>query len=51
MDSTLAPPLPADLFHLLSAELAHRLDFATLFNCVTSSKYLGNAGSVSALYR
>ncbi|KAK0354325.1 hypothetical protein LTR91_016651 [Friedmanniomyces endolithicus] len=51
MASSLAPPLPADLFHLLSTELAHRLDFATLFNCVASSKYLGNAGSVSALYR
>jgi len=68
-----APPLPADLFHLLSAELAerwvligrpqtetltdiptrrsYRRDFATLYSCVASSKYLGSAGSVSALYR
>lgn len=43
--------LPADLFHLLSAELSDRADFPTLFNCVVSSKQLANAGALSALYR
>lgn len=45
------PVLPPDLFHVLSLELAARLDFSTLYNCVTSSKYLANAGAVNALYR
>lgn len=43
--------LPADLFHLLSAELSARLDFATLYNCVVSSKHFANSGAITALYR
>ncbi|TKA70060.1 hypothetical protein B0A55_06241 [Friedmanniomyces simplex] len=52
MAADVAQTLPAaDLFHLLSTELAERSDFGTLYNCAVSSKYLSNAGSVSALYR
>lgn len=43
--------LPADLFHLLSAELSNRLDFDTLYNCIASSKQIANSGAISALYR
>lgn len=43
--------LPADLFHLLMAELSARLDFPTLYACVVSSKQLANSGAVNALYR
>lgn len=43
--------LPADLFHLLSAELSNRLDFDTLYSCVASSKQIANSGAISALYR
>lgn len=43
--------LPADLFHLLAAELSERLDFPTLYSCVVSSKQLANAGAINALYR
>ncbi|KAK4541173.1 hypothetical protein LTR36_008247 [Oleoguttula mirabilis] len=54
--------LPADLFHLVTAELAAkalqaesqeaaRPEFAALYNCVLSSKYLASAGALSALYR
>ncbi|KAK3679340.1 hypothetical protein LTR78_000901 [Recurvomyces mirabilis] len=51
MAATDAQPLPADLFHLLTAELAARQDFATLYSCVASSRYLANAGAITALYR
>jgi hypothetical protein len=43
--------LPADLFHLLALELAARADFSTLYRCIVSSRYLANAGAVTALYR
>ncbi|KAF2167707.1 hypothetical protein M409DRAFT_65831 [Zasmidium cellare ATCC 36951] len=43
--------LPADLFHLLSAELSERLDFPTLYSCIVASKQLANAGAINALYR
>lgn len=51
MQNSRVGTLPADLFHLLSAELSARLDFATLFNCVVSSKYIANSGAITALYR
>ena len=51
MASTSIQALPADLFHLISAELSDRLDFPTLYNCVVSSKHLGNSGAINALYR
>lgn len=54
--------LPADLFHLVTAELAAkalradtqeeaRPEYAALYNCVLSSKYLASAGALNALYR
>lgn len=54
--------LPADLFHLITAELADRAiaadsqevarpEYAALCNCILSSKYLASAGALSALYR
>ncbi|KAK4494039.1 hypothetical protein PRZ48_015226 [Zasmidium cellare] len=43
--------LPADLFHLLSAELSERLDFPTLYSCICAGKQLANAGAINALYR
>lgn len=43
--------LPADLFHLLAAELSERLDFATLYSCIVASKQLASAGAINALYR
>lgn len=46
-----AQALPVDLFHLLAEELAERLDFATLFNCVASSARIANSGAIAALYR
>jgi hypothetical protein len=42
---------PADLCHLIANELGERSDFATLYNCVISSRYFGACGAVSALYR
>lgn len=51
MGSSNIKTLPADLFHLLSAELSTRLDFDTLYNCVASSKQIANSGAISALYR
>lgn len=51
MATTNLAALPADLFHLLSAELSARLDFATLYNCIVSSKQIANAGAIKALYR
>ncbi|EME76846.1 uncharacterized protein MYCFIDRAFT_147409 [Pseudocercospora fijiensis CIRAD86] len=51
MSSSGLQALPADLFHLLSAELSDRLDFSTLYNCAVSSRQLANAGAVNALYR
>jgi len=66
MESLPQPPgtdvLPADLFHLVFAQLAAsaqasenqevaKADFAALCNCVLSSKYLASAGALSALYR
>ncbi|KAF7192298.1 hypothetical protein HII31_06330 [Pseudocercospora fuligena] len=51
MSSSGLQALPADLFHLLSAELSDRLDFPTLYNCAVSSKQLANAGAINALYR
>ncbi|KAI5356943.1 putative leucine-rich repeat domain superfamily [Septoria linicola] len=46
-----AQSLPVDLYHLLSTELADRLDFPTLYNCVTSSAQIANSGAIAALYR
>lgn len=46
-----AQALPVDLYHLLSAELAERLDFSTLFNCIASSAQIANSGAIAALYR
>lgn len=44
--------LPIDLLHSLCTELAARLDFATLFSCVASSKHFADAGGALAhLYR
>ncbi|GAB7363141.1 hypothetical protein MBLNU230_g3427t2 [Neophaeotheca triangularis] len=43
--------LPADLFHLISAELSARQDYATLYSCILSSKQVASAGFISALYR
>jgi hypothetical protein len=43
--------LPADVFHQISAELAARLDFDTLYNCIASSKQIANSGAITALYR
>ena len=43
--------LPADVFHQISAELAARLDFDTLYNCIVSSKHIANSGAITALYR
>lgn len=43
--------LPVDFFHLLSDELADRLDFATLYNCIVSSKHIASSGAINALYR
>ncbi|KAF2211000.1 hypothetical protein CERZMDRAFT_44205 [Cercospora zeae-maydis SCOH1-5] len=51
MAVTTAKSLPVDLYHLLSAELAERLDFPTLYNCVTSSAQIANSGAIAALYR
>ncbi|KAK5132812.1 hypothetical protein LTR08_008613 [Meristemomyces frigidus] len=62
MASNGIPLLPPDLFHLVTAELAMnalqadsqeaaRPEFAALYNCVLSSKYLASAGALSALYR
>jgi hypothetical protein len=51
MGSNGVETLPADLFHLLSAELSNRLDFDTLYNCIASSKQIANSGAISALYR
>lgn len=51
MDGTNVGVLPADLFHLLSAELSARSDFDTLYNCVVSSKQIANSGAITALYR
>jgi hypothetical protein len=51
MGSTNIGTLPADLFHLLSAELSARLDFDTLYSCIASSKQIANSGAISALYR
>lgn len=45
------PRLPADLLHLLAAELSDRLDFATLYSCVVAGKQFANAGAVAGLYR
>nr|POF03874.1 hypothetical protein CFP56_21630 [Quercus suber] len=46
-----AEVMPVDLLHVLSSELAARLDLGTLYNCVISSRYFANAGAVNALYR
>jgi hypothetical protein len=54
--------LPPDLFHLVAAQLeasargaadgeAARFDFAALYNGILSSKYLAQAGFITALYR
>ena len=62
MATDVVPLLPPDLFHLITAELAAkalqadsqeaaRPEFAALYNCVLSSKYLAGAGALSALYR
>ncbi|PPJ57375.1 hypothetical protein CBER1_01423 [Cercospora berteroae] len=51
MATATAKSLPVDLYHLLSAELAERLDFPTLYNCITSSAQIANSGAIAALYR
>lgn len=55
MEVTNIATLPVDLLHLLFEQIANGGDdfprFATLFNCVVSSKHLANAGAVTALYR
>ncbi|RMX92183.1 hypothetical protein D0868_13556 [Hortaea werneckii] len=54
--------LPADLWHLITAELADRAiqaesqelarpEYAALCNCILSSKFLASAGALVALYR
>ncbi|KAL1301806.1 hypothetical protein AAFC00_005998 [Neodothiora populina] len=44
--------VPIDLLHSICTELALRLDFATLFNCIASSKHFADAGGALAnLYR
>lgn len=49
--ATTTAQLPIDFYHLLSAELAERLDFSTLFNCIASSAQIANSGAIAALYR
>ena len=54
--------LPADLWHLITSELADRAiqaesqelarpEYAALCNCILSSKFLASAGALVALYR
>lgn len=51
MATSEAPRLPPDLLHVICAELAARLDHATLYSCAVSSKQFGHAGAINALYR